>query len=147
MMIEAGKTRRMEMQSASTRNAAIRRSVVCEPSRSLAVDCWPLTVWRLIRAAFPRPTAIGQRRTLFGNFFYRVRTINQRSRMNSRKRVVYSLVALLLAGGCKVLGERKVIHIDRHWPAAGVRHLEVDEIDGTINVEAAEGNEITLNAV
>ena len=67
--------------------------------------------------------------------------------MNSRKRLIYSLLALLLAGGCKMLGERKIVHISRQWPAAGVRHLEVHEIDGTINVEAADTNEITMNAV
>jgi hypothetical protein len=66
--------------------------------------------------------------------------------MNSRKRVIYSLLALLLAGGCKMLGERKVVNITRQWPAAGVRHLEVNEVDGTIHVAAADTNEITLNA-
>jgi len=30
--------------------------------------------------------------------------------MNSRKRLIYSLLALLLAGGCKILGERKVVN-------------------------------------
>jgi len=67
--------------------------------------------------------------------------------MNSRNRLIYSLLALLLAGGCKMLGERKVVHFDRTWPAAGVRHVEVDEIDGTINIEATDGNEITMKAV
>ena len=67
--------------------------------------------------------------------------------MNSRKRVIYSLLALLLAGGCKILGERKVVNISKQWPAAGVRHVEVSEIDGTINVEAADTDQITLNAV
>ena len=66
--------------------------------------------------------------------------------MNSRKRVIYSLLALLLAGGCKFLGERKIVQINRQWPAAGVRHIEVTEIDGTINVEAADTNEITMQA-
>jgi len=67
--------------------------------------------------------------------------------MNSRKRVFYSLLALLLAGGCKMLGERKVVHIDRTWPAAGVRHVEVDEIDGTINIEPTDTDQITMKAV
>ena len=66
--------------------------------------------------------------------------------MNSRKRVIYSLLALLLAGGCKFLGERKIVQISRQWPAAGVRHIEVSEIDGTINIEAADTNEITMQA-
>jgi len=46
-----------------------------------------------------------------------------------------------------MLGERKVIHVSKQWPAAGVRHLEVNEIDGTINVEASNTDQITLNAV
>jgi hypothetical protein len=66
--------------------------------------------------------------------------------MNSRKRVIYSLLVLLLAGGCKFLGERKIVQINRQWPAAGVRHIEVNEVDGTINVEAADSNEITMEA-
>jgi hypothetical protein len=66
--------------------------------------------------------------------------------MNSRKRVIYSLLALLLAGGCKFLGERKIVQINRQWPAAGVRHIEVSEVDGTINIEAADTNEITMQA-
>jgi hypothetical protein len=67
--------------------------------------------------------------------------------MNRRKQLIYSLLALLLAGGCKIMGERKIIHISRQWPAAGVHRLEVNEVDGTINIEAADTNEITLNAV
>jgi hypothetical protein len=67
--------------------------------------------------------------------------------MNSRKRVFYSLLVLLLAGGCKIMGERKIVHIDRQWPASGVRHIEINEVDGTINVEASNDNQITMNAV
>jgi hypothetical protein len=67
--------------------------------------------------------------------------------MNSRKHLFYSLLALLLAGGCKIVGERKIVHIDRRWPAAQVRHVEVHEIDGTIDIQAADTNEITLSAV
>src|SRR6266550_2552768 len=67
--------------------------------------------------------------------------------MNSRKRLIYSLLTILFAAGCNVVGERKVVHISKQWPAAGVKHIEVNEIDGTINVEASETNEITMNAV
>ena len=66
--------------------------------------------------------------------------------MNSRKRLIYSLLALLLAGGCKILGERKIVHISKQWPAAGVRHVEVDEIDGMINIEASDSSQITMDA-
>ena len=67
--------------------------------------------------------------------------------MNRRKQLIYSLLALLLAGGCKIMGERKIVHISRQWPAAGVHRLDVNEIDGTINVEAADTDQITLEAV
>jgi len=67
--------------------------------------------------------------------------------MNSRKRLIYSLLVLVVAGGCKMLGERKIVHIDKQWPAAGVRHIEINEIDGTINVEASNTDQITMNAV
>jgi hypothetical protein len=67
--------------------------------------------------------------------------------MNSRKRIFYSLLALILAGGCKMLSERKIVHIDKQWPAAGVRHVEINEVDGTINIEASDSDQITMNAV
>jgi hypothetical protein len=67
--------------------------------------------------------------------------------MNSRKRLIYSLLALLLAGGCKILGERKVVTFNKQWPAAGVHRVEVNEIDGTINVEASTTDQITMEAV
>ena len=67
--------------------------------------------------------------------------------MNVRNRLIYSLLIVLAAGGCKVIGERKIVHIDQRWPAAGVHRLEVNEIDGTINVEPSTTDEITLNAV
>ena len=66
--------------------------------------------------------------------------------MNARKPLIYSLLALSLMG-CKILGERKIVHIDRQWGASGVRQIEVREIDGTINVTASDTNTITLNAV
>lgn len=66
--------------------------------------------------------------------------------MNSRKRLIYSLLALTVAAGCNVIGERKIVHISKQWPAAGVQHVEVNEVDGTINVEASDSNQITMEA-
>jgi len=67
--------------------------------------------------------------------------------MNRRNQLIYSLLALLLAGGCKILGERKIVRISKQWPAAGVQRVEVNEVDGTINIEAADTNQITMEAV
>jgi hypothetical protein len=66
--------------------------------------------------------------------------------MNRRAQLIYSLLALVLAGGCKILGERKVVHFSKQWPAAGVQRIEVDEVDGTINIEASDSNQITMDA-
>ena len=66
--------------------------------------------------------------------------------MNRRSHLIYSLLALFLAGGCKVLGERKIVHIDKQWPAAGVHQIDVSEVDGTINVEPSDTDRITLSA-
>jgi DUF4097 and DUF4098 domain-containing protein YvlB len=66
--------------------------------------------------------------------------------MNSRNTTLYSLVALLLATGCFVRGERRAVRLDRTWPAATIHHLEVQEIDGTINVTAGAADQIRLTA-
>jgi Putative adhesin len=67
--------------------------------------------------------------------------------MNSRRSLIYSLVILLAATGCNIVAERKIVHIDRSWPAAGVTRLEVNEIDGTIKVEASQTDQIVMKAV
>jgi DUF4097 and DUF4098 domain-containing protein YvlB len=66
--------------------------------------------------------------------------------MNSRNTALYSLVALLLATGCFVAGERKTVRVEHSWPAATIRHLEVDEIDGTININAGAADQIHMVA-
>jgi hypothetical protein len=66
--------------------------------------------------------------------------------MNSRNHAIYSLAAVLLAAGCGVTGERHVSHVARRWPAGQVHTIQVREIDGTINVSAGTGDEISLNA-
>jgi hypothetical protein len=74
--------------------------------------------------------------------------------MNSRNRTFYSLSATLLAAlsatlfiaGCGVVRERRTTHIARRWPAGTIRHIEVREIDGEINVEAGPESEIAMDA-
>jgi hypothetical protein len=65
--------------------------------------------------------------------------------MNSRGRKIYSLLALALAG-CYVGGERQVTQVDKSWPAAQIKRIEVREIDGTINVHAGPPDTVVLNA-
>ncbi|HEX9458298.1 MAG TPA: DUF4097 family beta strand repeat-containing protein [Thermoanaerobaculia bacterium] len=66
--------------------------------------------------------------------------------MNSRNRIFYSLSAMLLVAGCGAVMERRTAHIERHWPAAAIHHVEVREIDGAINIEAGSESEISMNA-
>ncbi len=66
--------------------------------------------------------------------------------MNVRSRAFYSLSAALLLAGCGAVMERRISHVDRKWPAGTIRHIEVREIDGAINIEAGSGTEITMDA-
>ncbi len=64
--------------------------------------------------------------------------------MNSRNRYLYLLPAMLLMA-C-VAGERREVTINRTWPADGIHRLHVNEVNGSVNVEAGTTNEITLVA-
>ena len=66
--------------------------------------------------------------------------------MNSRNTARYSLVALMLSTGCFVAGEHKTVRVEHSWPATTIHHLEVDEIDGTINVTAGVADQIHMVA-
>ncbi|MDP9360929.1 MAG: DUF4097 domain-containing protein [Acidobacteriota bacterium] len=66
--------------------------------------------------------------------------------MNSRTGVIYSLSAMLLLAGCGAVMERRTTHIDRRWPAASIRHIEVREVDGGINIEAGSESEVSMEA-
>ncbi|HSY50354.1 MAG TPA: DUF4097 family beta strand repeat-containing protein [Thermoanaerobaculia bacterium] len=74
--------------------------------------------------------------------------------MNSRNRTIYSLSAMLLAAlpamllveGCGAVMERRTTHIAHQWPAGTIRHIEVREVDGEINVEAGSDSEISMDA-
>ena len=66
--------------------------------------------------------------------------------MNAKSRAFYSLSAMLLLAGCGAVMERRISHVDRRWPATTIRHIEVREIDGAINIEAGSDSEITMDA-
>jgi hypothetical protein len=53
---------------------------------------------------------------------------------------------MLLLAGCGAVMERRVTHVERRWPAAAIRHIEVREIDGAINIEAGSNSEISMEA-
>jgi hypothetical protein len=65
--------------------------------------------------------------------------------MNNRTRGLYLLSATLCLASCEV-GPRYEDHIQRQWPATGVHRLSVHEVDGSVEVEATESNEISLTA-
>jgi len=65
--------------------------------------------------------------------------------MNSRRRTIYSLAAVVILSGC-VAGERRTAHIEKSWPAGTIRHIEVREVDGAIHVRAGEADKITMVA-
>lgn len=64
--------------------------------------------------------------------------------MNSRSRYLYLLPAMMLMA-C-VAGERRTVTINRTWPATGLHRVHVNEVNGSVNVEAGAPNEITLVA-
>lgn len=66
--------------------------------------------------------------------------------MNSRNRIIYSLASLVLVTGCGAVMERRTAHIERRWAAGAIKHIEVREIDGAINIDAGSDNEITMEA-
>jgi len=65
--------------------------------------------------------------------------------MNSRGRKIYSLLALALTG-CIVPGERRVSYVQKSWPSAQIKRVEVREVDGMINVHGGATDQVLLNA-
>ena len=61
-----------------------------------------------------------------------------------------ALMTLVVAGGCdyheRRAGNERRATITRNWPAAGIDEIKVFEVSGSITVEAAPGNEISLLA-
>ena len=68
-------------------------------------------------------------------------------RMNSRTRRHYLPLLALAATvlGCSVTEHREDT-IVRNWPAAEIRTLEIDEVDGSVEIEASDVDEIALVA-
>jgi len=69
--------------------------------------------------------------------------------MNSRLRNVYFLSALVLVAACgreSIVGPRHTTVISRSWPAADIHQIKVFEVSGTVRVEAASTDKISLEA-
>lgn len=69
--------------------------------------------------------------------------------MNSRLRNVYFLSAMLLVAACgreSIVGPRHTTMVTRSWPAAGIHQIKVFEVSGTVRVEAANTDKISLEA-
>jgi len=67
--------------------------------------------------------------------------------MNSRRSLIYSLLIAITAMGCQIVAERKTVHFEKAWPATGVTRLEVNEVAGSIDIQPADTDQITLKAV
>ena len=68
--------------------------------------------------------------------------------MNNRRRSVYLLGFILLAacGRESIIGAKRTIAIHRSWPAAGIHEIRLFEVSGTVKIEAAPVDQITLDA-
>jgi hypothetical protein len=65
--------------------------------------------------------------------------------MKIRGRIVYSLAVVLALAACGRVEQRRA-HYDKTWPADAIRRIEMNELNGTISVEAAATNQIQMAA-
>lgn len=66
--------------------------------------------------------------------------------MNSRNRNLYLLAAAALTLAACDAGKRYESTVQRSWPAAGISRLHIREVDGSVDVVAADVKEIALTA-
>lgn len=67
--------------------------------------------------------------------------------MNSRRRTSLFLgLALLAAAGCGVRGKEYETTINRSWPAASLRSVELREVNGSVDIQAGSADQVTLVA-
>lgn len=71
--------------------------------------------------------------------------------MNRLNRTLYLLVVAIFATACFQIEQSDAepeasAVVNRTWPAAGIRTVEIDEVDGSITVEAASTDQVTLEA-
>src|SRR5688572_18502792 len=117
-MTAPGMIRMIEIDSASTRNAAIRRSLVWELS-----DMKPLS-----GIVVQRPAGVA---------------MNARTR---NLYLLAGLMLVAACGREHIVRSKGTATINRSWPAAEIRHIKVFEVSGTVKVEAAPVQQIVLVA-
>lgn len=71
--------------------------------------------------------------------------------MNRLNRTLYLLVVAIVATACFNVEHRDrepkaTAVVNRSWPASGIRAVEIHEVDGSITVEAAATDQVTLEA-
>jgi hypothetical protein len=66
--------------------------------------------------------------------------------MNSRTVKLYLLFTVLLSTAACVAPEQRQESIQRTWPAAGIRNVEVREVDGSVLVDAGPPDKIVMVA-
>lgn len=68
--------------------------------------------------------------------------------MKATLRLIPLLAIAALFAGCEGVGtrERLNVTIERRWPAAEIEKIRVSEANGTVSIEAVEGDEISLVA-
>jgi DUF4097 and DUF4098 domain-containing protein YvlB len=62
-----------------------------------------------------------------------------------RTRAVYLLTASLLATACAV-GEKYETTVERTWPSAGIKTVHLNGVDGSLNVQAGNTDQVRLVA-
>ena len=65
--------------------------------------------------------------------------------MKIQGRIVYFIAAVLALAACGRVEQRRS-HYDKTWPADAIRRIEINELNGTIAVEAAATNQIQMAA-
>lgn len=59
--------------------------------------------------------------------------------------ILYALTVTLAVSGCARLEYRKA-HFEGSWPAAAIRRIEIEGVNGTINVDAASPDNVRMSA-
>lgn len=71
--------------------------------------------------------------------------------MNRLNRTLYLLAVAIFAAACFNIEQpdrepEATAVVNRNWPAAGIRAVEIDEVDGSITIEASATGQVTLQA-
>ena len=70
--------------------------------------------------------------------------------MNNRRRLLFVVPAALLLAGCevreRVVGPKRTVTVNRSWPASQINEIRVRSSNGSVTVEAAPTDQITLVA-